>query len=71
MADSFVDRLAELPKLPKPALRKLWKEFFETSPSPGPRARLMVPILAYRWNGRSLSDCKCLIRRSTERKGTS
>jgi hypothetical protein len=48
MAESVADRLEELPKLSKTALCNLWNELFETSPPPGLRARLMVPILAYR-----------------------
>jgi Protein of unknown function (DUF2924) len=48
MPDPIAQRLAQLPKLNKAALRELWKEFFKVSASPQMRRHLMIPILAYR-----------------------
>ena len=48
MPDPIDQRLADLPKLSKTALRKLWKELFSTPPPSQARRRLMIQILAYR-----------------------
>jgi Protein of unknown function (DUF2924) len=48
MPDPIAQRLAELPKLSKTALRDLWKQLFNTPPPSKMRRHLLVPILAYR-----------------------
>lgn len=48
MQESIEKRLNTLQDLSKPALCKLWKEFFEASPPTKLRSELMIPILAYR-----------------------
>jgi hypothetical protein len=54
MPDPIAQRLAELPKLNKTALRELWKQLFNVSASPQLRRRLMIPILAYRLQEQTL-----------------
>ena len=48
MPDLIDQRLADLPKLGKTALRELWKQLFSAPPPPQLRRLLMIPILAYR-----------------------
>src|SRR5271163_4480706 len=48
MPDPIQQRLADLPKLSKTALRELWKQLFSTPASPQLRRHLMISILAYR-----------------------
>jgi len=56
MADPIAQRLAELPKLEKAALRELWKDLFNVSASPRMRRHLMIPILAYRLQEQTLGS---------------
>ena len=48
MLDPTAERLAELPKLSRLALCKLWKQVFDVSPSLQLRRDLMIPILSHR-----------------------
>jgi Protein of unknown function (DUF2924) len=48
MTNSVDQRLADLPKLSKPALRELWKELLNSTAPPQLRRHLIIPILAYR-----------------------
>ena len=48
MPDLIAERLAALPKLSKFALCDLWKQLFNSIPSPQLRRDLMIPILCYR-----------------------
>jgi hypothetical protein len=48
MPDPIAQRLADLPKLNKTALRELWKQLFHAPPPPQLRRHLMIPILAHR-----------------------
>jgi len=48
MPDPIGQRLADLPKLSKTALRELWKELFNVPAPPQVRRLLLIPILAYR-----------------------
>jgi hypothetical protein len=48
MPDPIAQRLADLPKLSKTALRELWKQLFHAPSPPQLRRHLMVKILAYR-----------------------
>ena len=48
MPEPIAQRLADLPKLSKTALRELWKQLFSTPPPPQVRRQLMISILAYR-----------------------
>ena len=56
MPDPIAQRLAELPKLNKTALRELWKELFNVSASTKMRRHLMIPILAYRLQEQTLGS---------------
>ena len=47
MPDPIAQRLAELPKLSKTALTKLWKQMFNVSSPCQMRRHLMIPMLAY------------------------
>jgi len=47
MPDPITKRLAALSELSKQALCDLWKQLFNSSPSPNLRRDLMIPILAY------------------------
>jgi len=48
MPDPIDQRLADLPKLSRAALRELWTQIFDAPPPPQLRRHLMIPILAYR-----------------------
>lgn len=41
-------KIKQLPELPRPALRELWRELFGKLPHPKLRREILVPILAYR-----------------------
>lgn len=51
-------RLAELPKLSRPALFDLWEEHFGSSPPTQLRRDLMIPILAYRIQEQAFGSLK-------------
>ena len=48
MSTEIKTKLQELPRLPKPELRALWRELFARPAHPRLRRNLMIPILAYR-----------------------
>jgi hypothetical protein len=48
MLHPITERLATLPSLNKPALSKMWEDFFDVPPPPKLRRDLMVRILGYR-----------------------
>jgi hypothetical protein len=62
MPDSIAQRLADLPKLSKPFLRKLWTELFKGSPPPQLRRPLMIKILAYRLQEQTFGSLSSAVR---------
>jgi hypothetical protein len=56
MPDPIAKRFAALPQLSKTALYDLWKQLFNTSPSPKLRRDLMIPILAFRLQEQALGS---------------
>lgn len=58
MPDPVAIRLAELPKLDKIALARLWKELFDAVPLPKLRRDLMIPILAHRLQEQTFGSLK-------------
>jgi hypothetical protein len=56
MPNPLTQRLADLPKLSKTALRDLWKQLFIASPPPQLGRHLMIPILAYRLQEQALGS---------------
>jgi len=58
MPDSIDMRLAALPELSKTALCELWKQLFDTTPSPELRRDLMIPILAFRLQEQAFGTLK-------------
>jgi hypothetical protein len=48
MPDPIAKRLAMLPDLSKADLCELWKQLFNSNPSPNMRRDLLIPILAHR-----------------------
>lgn len=55
---SIAKRLGALSSLGKPALFKLWKQVFNSSPPPKLRRDLMIPILAHRIQEQSFGSLK-------------
>jgi Protein of unknown function (DUF2924) len=55
-------RIAELPKLGKPELLKIWEKNFDKSPPPKLRKQLMVSILAYRMQEREFGGLSLAAR---------
>ena len=53
MPDSVEQRLAALPTLTKAALHGLWMHLFQSTPPSQLRRDLMIPILAYRIQGKT------------------
>jgi len=62
MPEPVAQRLAELPKLNKPSLCKLWKELFKAPPLPQLRRHLMIPILAYRLQEQAFGSLRAASR---------
>jgi len=62
MPDPIVQRLANLPKLSKTALRELWKELFNAPPPSKLRRQLMIPILAYRLQEQAFGSLRAASR---------
>src|ERR1700689_5154812 len=62
MPDPIGQRLTALPQLSKSALYDLWKELFNTSPSPKLRRDLMIPILAYRLQEQAFGSLRTAAR---------
>lgn len=62
MPDPLDQRLADLPKLSKTALRELWKQLFSTSPPLRVRRHLMIPILAYRLQEQAFGSLRAASR---------
>jgi hypothetical protein len=58
MPDLIATRLEALPELSKTALRDLWKQLFVGSPPPKLRRDLMIPILAFRLQEKTLGSLK-------------
>src|SRR5579863_8986407 len=58
MPEPIPKRLADLHKFDKLALTDLWRQFFDTSPPVKLRRDLMIPILAYRIQERTLGPLK-------------
>jgi hypothetical protein len=67
MPDPIVDRLANLPKLSKAALAKLWEQLFQTSPQPRLRRDLMVRLLAHRLQEQAFGGLASKYRRRLQR----
>jgi hypothetical protein len=59
---SIVKRLGSLSNLGKPALFELWKQLFNSTPSPKLRRDLMIPILAHRLREQSFGSLKSVSR---------
>jgi Protein of unknown function (DUF2924) len=62
MPDPIGQRLADLPKLSKTALRELWEELFNVPPPPQVRRLLMIPILAYRLQEQAFGSLRAASR---------
>ena len=63
MKDQIAQRLTDLTSLDRAALRDLWKQLFDVSPSPKLRRDLMIPILAYRIQEEALGSLSSNARR--------
>jgi len=62
MPDPIDQRLTNLPKLSKIALRELWKQLFSMPPPPQLRRQLMIPILAYRLQEQAFGSLRAASR---------
>lgn len=58
MPEPIPKRLADLRELDKVALTDLWRQFFDASPPVKLRRDLMIPILAYRIQEKTLGPLK-------------
>src|SRR5579862_5115395 len=56
MPGAIAQRLDDLPKLSKPSLCELWKEFFKSDPPLHLRRELMIQILAHRLQEQTLGS---------------
>jgi len=59
---SIAKRLGSLSNLGKPALFELWKQVFNSSPSPKLRRDLMIPILGHRLQEQSFGSLRSATR---------
>jgi hypothetical protein len=62
MPEPIPKRLADLHEFDKLALTDLWRQFFDASPPVKLRRDLMIPILAYRIQEKTLGPLKAGIR---------
>jgi Protein of unknown function (DUF2924) len=56
--DSLDEKLAALPQMSRKDLQALWTKLFDKPPNPSLRREILVPILAYRLQERSLGGLK-------------
>ena len=58
MKDSLDDKLAALPQMSRKDLQALWTKLFDKPPNASLRREILVPILAYRLQERSMGGLK-------------